>query len=148
MNKRDYPERPFVGVGTVIVGPDGVVLIRRSKPPRKGSWSLPGGIQELGETVEQCARREAFEETGLHVSLIGLIDAIDSIQTDDNGKVLYHYTLLDYIAMVDSGALAPGSDADDAQWFTRAQISNMGLWSETKRVIDLAYEIYDALNVP
>ncbi len=146
MTRREYPEYPMIGVGVVILGPDGILLIKRGNPPRQGSWSLPGGRQKLGETVETCAQREVQEETGLNVSLIGLIDVINSIQPDDHDRIRYHYTLTDFAATVEGGALQPGSDAMDARWFCRQDIAKLELWSETERVIDLAIEMYETLN--
>src|SRR5947208_12455600 len=64
---REYPDRPLVGVGAVIVEHDRVLLIKRGKAPLLGEWSIPGGLLELGETIRQGAEREALEETGLGV---------------------------------------------------------------------------------
>ena len=146
MAKREYPEYPMVGVGVVVLGAEGVLLIKRGKPPRQGSWSLPGGGQKLGETIEECALREVQEETGLQVSLTGLIDVVNSIQPDDNTRIRYHYTLIDFAACVDGGTLKPGDDAVDARWFTPQEVAGLGLWSETERIIDLAFEMYETLN--
>jgi 8-oxo-dGTP diphosphatase len=145
MIKREYPDRPFVGVGVVVLGEQGVLLIQRGNPPRQGSWSLPGGGQNLGEKVEDCALREVREETGMEISLIGLIDVVNSIQMDDHNNVRFHYTLVDFAAHVSGGMLVPGDDAMDARWFTRRAIGEMDLWAETVRVIDLAIESYETL---
>jgi len=107
---------------------------------------LPGGAQKLGETVEECARREVSEETGLSISLIGLIDVVNSIKFDDTKHIRFHYTLIDFAATVNGGALNAGSDADDAKWFTRDEIPVLGLWSETERIIDLAIEMRDVIE--
>jgi len=141
-NPRSYPESPIVGVGAVVLGPNGVLLIKRGKPPRLGSWSLPGGAQELGETVFEAGRREIREETGLEAEVLGLVDVVDSIRRDAQAQVEYHYTLVDVAARVTGGTLAAGGDAADARWFTRAEIDAMELWSETKRIIALALERY------
>ena len=93
---REYPQRPLIGVGAIIVGDRGVVLIKRGKPPRLGSWSLPGGAQKVGETVNEAARREIREETGLDAEVKGLVDVVDSISAaEDDGRIRYHYTLID-----------------------------------------------------
>jgi len=151
MVKREYPERPIIGVGVVVLGPEGILLIKRGNPPRQGTWSLPGGAQKLGETVEECAVREVLEETGLQVSLIGLIDVINSIQSDENKHIRYHYTLVDFAASIDtsmtSSVAKPGSDAQDARWFNHQEIAKMGLWEETQRIIDLAVEMYETLGL-
>ena len=141
MPLRRYPESPIVGIGAVVMGPEGILMIKRGKPPRKGSWSLPGGAQELGETVNQAARREVKEETGLDVEILGLVDVVDLIRHDDEGTLEYHYTLVDVAATVIGGTLTAGSDAMDARWFSHAKISAMDLWSETQRIIALALEM-------
>jgi ADP-ribose pyrophosphatase YjhB (NUDIX family) len=141
---RDYPDQPIVGVGIVIWRDSRVLLIRRGNPPRQGQWSLPGGAQELGETVFDAARREAREETGLDVAVLGLLDVVDSIRHDDGGRVKQHYTLVDVFAAAPDGDAVAGDDAADAAWFDIGDIGSLGLWSETERVIGLAYEKWQA----
>lgn len=138
MTDRRYPSRPIVGVGAVVLGAEGVLLIQRGKPPRQGSWSLPGGAQKVGETVNEAAVREVREETGVEIEVLGLVDVVDSIRRDDTGKPEYHYTLVDVAARFTGGVVTPGTDAQDARWFSLAEIDAMDLWSETKRIITLA----------
>lgn len=142
MTDRRFPDRPIVGVGAVVIGPGGVLLIERGKPPRAGTWSLPGGAQELGETVAEAGQREVREETGLEVEVLGLVDVVDSIRPGPNGAPEYHYTLVDVAARVTGGDLRPGGDAADARWFTMDEVEAMALWSETKRIIALAVARY------
>ncbi len=135
---RRYPKRPMIGVGVVVCrGPD-ILLIKRGKAPRMGSWSLPGGLQELGETVHQAAAREVMEETGVTIDNLRLLDTVDWIPRDGQGKVEYHYTLIDFAADWCGGEPEGGSDADDARWFSPAEIEAMELWQETRRIIALA----------
>jgi 8-oxo-dGTP diphosphatase len=137
---REYPARPIVGVGVVVWYGDRVLLVRRGKPPRVGHWSLPGGAQQLGETVAQAARREVMEEVGLEVALGDIVATVDLIEHDPDDRIRYHYTLIDFVAEAPCAALRPGSDAADARWFSVAEIEALGLWSETVRVIKLAGE--------
>lgn len=147
--EREYPDRPIVGVGVVVLGPDGVLLIRRAKPPRQGQWSLPGGAQKIGETVFNAARREVLEETGLEVEILGLVDVVDSIRPDDAGNVRYHFTLVDVVAVAAGpGTPVAGSDADEVAWMTLEDISGLELWTETERIIALAAEMAAALGKP
>lgn len=143
---REYPERPVVGIGVVVLGADKVLLVRRAKPPREGQWSLPGGAQKLGETVFAAAVREVREETGLEVEVLGLVDVVDSIRNDETDRVHYHYTLVDVFAIVRDGALSAGGDAADAAWFDVADVAGLGLWSETERIIKLAVEMHEVLG--
>ena len=93
-DSRDYPDRPICGVGIVVFHQQKVLLIRRGKPPRQGEWSIPGGKQKLGETLQQAARREVQEETGLKLGPLMLVDVVDSILKDSQGQIQYHYSLL------------------------------------------------------
>jgi 8-oxo-dGTP diphosphatase len=137
---REYPVRPIIGVGVVVWHGERVLLVRRGKPPRLGQWSLPGGAQRLGETVAEAARREVKEEVGLEVVLGEIVATVDLIERDQEGRIRYHYTLIDFVAVAAGSELRPGSDAAAARWFTLAEIEVLGLWSETVRVIRLAGE--------
>jgi 8-oxo-dGTP diphosphatase len=150
MDARENPARPIVGAGAVVMKDGEVLLIRRGKPPKLGSWSLPGGAQELGETIEDAVVREVLEETGLEVRVIAFLDVIDLIEKEAEG-IRYHYTLLDYLAEVTGGTLSPGTDAADARFFSLEEALALPLWSETHRIIKLAAtrmaEIKDQKNV-
>ena len=139
---RKYPGRPLVGVGAVVFRARSVLLIRRGKEPRAGQWSLPGGAQKLGETVFAAARREVKEEAGINVKVVGLLDVVDSISRDAAGAVDYHYTLVDVAAEWLSGELIAGGDAAEAVWAERRALTQFDLWSETIRIIDLAFDQY------
>ena len=136
--KRDYPQSPLVGVGIICFNGQDVLLIKRGKPPRVGSWSLPGGRQKLGETVRDCALRELAEETGVEAVVGALVDVVDSMTRDGEGALQYHYTLVDFRADWIAGQPRAGGDAVDARWFTAAQLAQLDLWAETVRVIELA----------
>ena len=148
MSERRYPTRPIVGVGTVVLDGDMVLMVQRGKPPRQGSWSLPGGAQELGETVHEAARREVREETGLEIEIFGLIDVVDSVRPDADDKIEYHYTLIDMAGHAVGGTLMAGGDAQDCRWFTRPEIDAMDIWPETKRIIALAADRYSTADTP
>jgi len=132
---RDYPTRPLVGVGAVIWRDDKVLLVRRGKPPKDGEWSLPGGAQELGETILQALTREVQEETGLTIKVVALIDVIDAIIPDKDGDIRNHYTLIDFAARWVGGDARPGDDVTAVRWATLEELSDYGLWQETSRVI-------------
>jgi len=136
--KRDYPQAPLVGVGIVCFKGDEVLMIKRGKPPRAGSWSLPGGRQKLGETVRECALRELVQETGVEAEIGSLVDVVDSMTRDQEGGLQYHYTLVDFRADWVAGEPRPGGDAADARWFSRADLAGLDLWAETRRVIELS----------
>ncbi len=135
---RDYPDYPMVGVGVVVWKGERVLLIQRGTPPRAGSWSLPGGRQELGETTREAGMREVKEETGIDTEIRGLIDVVDSINRDEDGRVRLQYTLVDYWGEWVAGEPKASTDAADARWVHPDDLTRYNLWDETLRVIDLS----------
>ena len=135
---RSYPDRPYVGVGVVVLRGDEVLLVQRGKPPKAGSWSIPGGAQHLGETVAEAALREVREETGLEVRLGNRLGVVDSIQRDEAGRVVFHYTLVDFAAHWMAGEAVAGDDAADVAWVRIDELHRHDLWDETVRIIRLA----------
>jgi len=113
-DSREYPARPIVGVGAVIMVDERVVLIRRRYEPLAGRWSLPGGTVELGETLEEGVGREMKEETGLDVEVGAVIEVFDRIVLDDERRVRYHFVLVDYLCWPIGGDLQAGGDVDAA----------------------------------
>ncbi|MCX7354629.1 MAG: NUDIX hydrolase [Alphaproteobacteria bacterium] len=140
MTNRQYPDRPFCGVGVVVWRDDDVLLVRRGRAPRKGDWSIPGGLQELGETVAETALREVLEETGVTVRLTDQLGVVDSVRRDDSGRVEYHYTLIEFAAEWVAGEPAPNDDVDRAQWVALSDLDRYALWDETRRIIALSQE--------
>jgi ADP-ribose pyrophosphatase YjhB (NUDIX family) len=135
--KREYPSCPIVGVGAVIWRDEKVLLIRQDKYPDlpKDFWTLPGGAQKLGETVEEALHREIREETGLKVKIGPLIAVADAIFPDKKGKIRYHYTVLDFRCEWISGQASPGSDAIEVRWVTIGELDFFKTWKETQRLI-------------
>ena len=134
----DYPNRPLVGVGVVVLKGDAVLLVRRGKPPRRGDWSLPGGRQRLGEAVRDAALREVREETALEVEVTALLDVLDSMTRDKDGRLAYHYTLVDFLAEWRAGEARPGDDVVEVAWADPRNLDGFALWDETVRIIELA----------
>ena len=141
MMNRQYPDRPFCGVGVVVWRGDQVLLVRRGRAPRKGDWSIPGGLQELGETVGETALREVLEETGLTVRLTEQLGVVDSVRRDDAGRVEYHYTLIEFAAEWVSGEPVANDDVDRALWVSPEELDGYALWTETRRIIALSQSL-------
>ena len=140
-SSRLYPDRPIVGVGVVVLRGNEVLLIRRAKPPVSDNWSIPGGAQEIGETVREAARREVAEETGIEIEIVGLIDVVDGITRDPDGRAKFHYTLVDFAALWRSGDARAASDAAATRWAGLDEIAEIPLWDETRRIIARAAEM-------
>ncbi len=139
--QREYPEAPVVGIGICLLRPDRggeVLLARRGKAPLLGSWSLPGGAQELGETVEEAARRELREETGLLAGELHLIAVVNSLHRDEWGRLRFHYTIIDFAALAAGGTLRRGDDVAEVRWVPFPDLDAYALWSEALRVIALS----------
>jgi 8-oxo-dGTP diphosphatase len=140
-SSREYPERPVVGVGGVIVHEGRVVLIKRAYEPLKGHWSLPGGGVEVGETLEAAVAREMLEETGLEVSVGPVIEVFDRITRDEQRRVRYHYVLVDYLCWSTAGPRRAGGDVDDAVLAAPADLGRFELTDKTIAVIARALEL-------
>ena len=132
--KREYPEAPRVGVGAVVLHEGRVLLVRRGGQPSFGRWSLPGGLVELGETTAEAACRELAEECGCAIRLVGVAGVVDRIVRDAEGRIRYHYVLVDYLAYPESAAITAGSDAAEACW---VEIDRMSELDVTEGVADM-----------
>jgi 8-oxo-dGTP diphosphatase len=141
MTGREYPARPIVGIGIVVLKPHHVLLVCRAKAPNIGTWTLPGGAQELNETAEQAARRELLEETGLTVGPLHLAAVVDNIRHDDNGRVRFHYTIIDFAAAWIAGDPIAGSDVSHVGWAGLDHLHEYDLWHEAHRVIATARQL-------
>jgi 8-oxo-dGTP diphosphatase len=143
---REFPTNPVVGVGAVIVQGGRVLLIRRGHAPLLGEWSLPGGVVECGETLREGIVREVCEETGLGVETGELLGVYERVVRSDDGRVRYHYVLIDFLCGVISGDLKAGSDAAAVRWFTRAELGSLGLPLDTQDVIGKGLDFKPEVN--
>ncbi|MFQ6075652.1 MAG: NUDIX hydrolase [Candidatus Bathyarchaeia archaeon] len=133
--RRKYPSRPLVGVGVLIRDGEKSLLVKRASEPSKGLWSIPGGLVELGERVKEAAMREVEEETGLDVEIDRLLDVIDNIIRDDEGKVLYHYIIVDFLGHPVGGELKIASDVADARWVRANEIKQYKITRTLTRLL-------------
>jgi ADP-ribose pyrophosphatase YjhB (NUDIX family) len=135
---REYPDRPWIGIGVIAFRGEEVLLVRRGKPPRLGAWSLPGGAQHLGEGAQEAARRELREETGIEVGPLLLADVIDAVTKDEAGRVRFHYTIVDFAGHWLAGEARAGDDVSEVAWAPPGALSAYDLTSEAVAVIALA----------
>jgi mutator protein MutT len=133
---REYPDNPLVGVGAVIVRDNRVLLIRRGQAPLLGEWSLPGGVLECGETLREATIREVREETGLFIETGELLGVFERVIRADDGRVRYHYVLIDFLCRPVSGELQADSDATDVRWFGREELDALNLPRDTREVVE------------
>ena len=133
--KRDYPERPIVGVGAVIIDRGRALVVRRATEPLKGEWSIPGGVLELGETMRLGAAREALEETGLTVDVGEVLEVFDRIITDPDGRTQYHYVLIDFLCRAVAGDARPGSDVSEVRWISEQELQQFQIAESAAGVI-------------
>jgi 8-oxo-dGTP diphosphatase len=131
---REFPDRPVVGVGGVVVENGRALIVKRAHEPRKGEWSLPGGLVELGETLIEAARREIKEETGLDVEVGEVIEVFDRVHRLD-GRIQYHFVIVDYLCRPIGGTLQAGDDAEGVAWVTADEIAAFGVNDIAARVI-------------
>lgn len=136
---REYPDRPFIGVGSIIIEDGRVVLVKRAHPPIQGQWSIPGGVLEVGELIREAAVREAREETGLIVEPGELLGVFDRILRDAEKRVQYHYVLIDFLCRKIGGDLLAASDAAEVRWFKPEELPMLNLAEDTLEVIQRGF---------
>jgi 8-oxo-dGTP diphosphatase len=140
-NQREYPERPLVGVGGVVIAGGRALLIRRGGPPLAGQWSIPGGMLELGESIEEGVRRELQEETGIEVRVRDLIEVFERIIPGEGGRTRYHFVIVDYWCEMVRGEARAASDVTDVAWASEDELEQYGLTAIATRVIRRAFEM-------
>lgn len=143
---REYPERPVIGVGGVVIAEELALLIRRGSEPLKGEWSIPGGMLEAGETIAEGVARELREETGLTVRVLDLIEVFERIlhereprQTRPAARPRYHFVILDYLCEKEAGEARPGSDVTDVAWVREDELERYRLSVAATRVVKRAF---------
>jgi 8-oxo-dGTP diphosphatase len=130
-----------VGVGAVILDGDRVLLVKRGHEPLKGHWSLPGGSVELGETLEDALAREVREETGLEISIGPVVEVFDRIDRAADGRIMYHFVIVDFACAPAGGSLSHASDAEDARWVPVRDLSAYDVTEKATTVIHKALEL-------
>ena len=140
---RNYPQAPVCAVGAIVFRGDAVLLIQRGKPPAQGKWSIPGGAVRLGETLETAVIRELSEEVEMNVKPLCVGKVVDRIYKDSEGKIAFHYIIIDYVCEARAGQPQAGSDASDAGFFEVEKLDEMDMTEGTAEVIR---EVHERLN--
>ena len=144
MTSREYPNRPIVAVGGVVWHEGRVLLAQRGKAPGYGTWSIPGGGVKLGEALREAVAREVKEECSIDVAVGEVVDAIDRVVRDAEGRVQFHYVVLDYLAEYVGGELLAASDALAARWVTPEEFADYGLTPAALAVIARARRLLES----
>ncbi len=139
MNDRSYPDRPIVAVGAVIIHQGRALIVERGEAPRQGEWTVPGGMLELGETLRAGVEREVLEETGLVVKGGPVIDVYENLWPDAQGRVQYHYVLVDFLCELAGGELRPATDVSAARWIGPEELDGLTLIGKTAEAIRKAF---------
>lgn len=132
---------PLVGVAAVILRDREVLLVQRGKMPGKGEWSLPGGLVELGETVQEALHREVWEEVSIEIEILGLVGVYNRIVKDVNNNIQFHYVIVDYCAQIVSGTPRAGSDAASARWVAEEALENFTKDEQLKAAVSTAFSL-------
>ena len=141
---RRYPAAPMVGVAAVVIDTQGrVLLVKRGQPPRAGSWGLPGGLLELGERLADGVRREVQEETGVESEVRDVVGTFEPIQLDSQGRIEYHYVVVDFWARYIDGEACAQDDADAVAWASLHELDRYRLSDDTRRVVESAVAAWE-----
>jgi ADP-ribose pyrophosphatase YjhB (NUDIX family) len=143
---RLYPDKPIVGIGAIIVCDGKMLLEKRKNDPGKGRWSVPGGVVELGENVTQTVIREVKEETGLDVAEPEHIDVVDQITRDEDGRIKYHFVIIDYLVDLKGGTLKAASDADELEWVSLDDVEKCDLTGTFRAFFERNKELLKKLS--
>ena len=136
---RQYPERPVIAIGGVVISDGRVLLIRRGQPPLEGRWSIPGGILEIGETIADAIARELFEETGVRARALALVEVYEKVLRDAGDRAQYHFVILDYLCEWQEGSARAGSDVTEAVWVREEELKQFQLTGAAARVVRKAF---------
>ena len=134
--RREYPDAPLVGVGTVTIKSGKILLIRRAFEPGAGKWSIPGGLVEVGEKLSEAAARETEEETGVKVEVLELINVFDMIDLDESGRAKYHYVLVDFLSKPVGGKERVSDEVTDIRWVTFEEARTMDLTRTARKALE------------
>jgi 8-oxo-dGTP diphosphatase len=135
MSKREYPDRPVVGIGAVVIRDGKVLLIRRGVAPGRGLWAVPGGSLELGETLQQGAEREILEETGITIRAREPIYAFDFFERDPDGRIRFHFVIVDLAADYIRGDVKGADDALEAHWLAPGDLDHLPVSKNTLKLL-------------
>ena len=143
--RREYPDQPIVAVGAAVCHDGQVLIVQRGRSPSKGVWTVPGGAVHLGETMKEAVAREIREECAIEVQVDEVVGILDNVIRDEDGRVRYHYAIVDFAARYVNGVLRPNDELMDAAWITPDQFDTYGVPDKAREVILKALELYQSM---
>ncbi len=143
--RREYPDRPIVAVGAAVCRDGRVLIVQRGKAPSKGVWTVPGGAVRLGETMREAAAREVGEECAIEVEVGEVVGILDNVVRDEDGRIHYHYAIVDFAARYVNGALQPSDELMDATWVTPDQFDTYDVPGKARQVLLEALKLYQSI---
>lgn len=132
---REYPPRPMVGVAALILDGGRVLLVKRKNPPNEGLWSLPGGLVEIGESLEEALSRELMEELNIRVKIGNLFEVANAVQLNAEGKARYHFVIIDYLARPVDRKVRLNPESTASGWFTMEEVKGLDMSEGTRAVV-------------
>jgi 8-oxo-dGTP diphosphatase len=130
-----YPLVPRVGVGAIVIHDRKILLVKRGIEPSLGLWAIPGGTLKLGETLQECAAREILEETGITIKVGACVYVFDYFERDTEGKIKFHYVVVDFAAEYICGEPKGADDAEDARWLSVEELSKLPVANNTLKAL-------------
>lgn len=138
-----YPDLPRLAVGAVVFKGQSVLLVKRGQPPARGQWAIPGGNVKLGESLQAAAQREIYEETGIVIKATEPIYTFDAIVKDDDGRIRFHYVIVDLAGEYVRGQLRSGDDAADVRWVSAQELAAMKVSPPTLDLLKTRFNFGD-----
>ena len=142
--RREYPDHPFVGVGALIHREGKILLVMRAKEPNMGKWIIPGGLVELGESLEKAVLREVKEELGIDAKVEAMLDLASEVVLDENKRVKYHYVLIDYLVSPIQKDLILNNESSSYDWFKPESVKDLETTVNTKKIVQKYVELTKA----
>ena len=146
ISARQYPPYPRTGVGVLVFRENRLLMVQRDREPAKGLWTIPGGLVELGESLEKAAHREIAEECSIGITDLHKLDVFEYIEKDQSNRIKYHYVVIDFFATHAKGKLKPGSDIADARWLKADEALQFPTTPSTRSLIHKALDFKKAIS--
>jgi 8-oxo-dGTP diphosphatase len=137
-DERLFPRAPITGVGAIVCKDGKVLLVKRGKEPNRGKWTVPGGVVELGESLHEALKREVREECSIDIEVEKVLDTFDAITRDDDGRVRYHFIIIDFLAKYAGGEIEAGSDAEECRWVSPEELAGIDVTPSLLKVLGRA----------